>query len=166
MRKMINVNNLVTEKSKEKIFFGDYSGFQRYDNPTYKFAVDMEEKQRNAFWNPNEISMTSDAQKFFELPKDIQDVMERVWLFQTLMDSGQNKGLEEVLASLKTFNTDAAVIGRVREGSKVVVQTKFGKKLLQIAEEKENQFRDAMNDQKEVKYRLEKSLNEQKELSL
>ncbi len=100
--KILDTTNLVTEKSKEKIFFGDYSGFQRYDNPTYKFAVQAEERQRNAFWNPNEISMVNDAQKFFELPDPIQEVMIRIWLFQTLMDSGQNKGLEEVVAELCT----------------------------------------------------------------
>ena len=100
--KILDTKNLVTEKSKEKIFFGDYSGFQRYDNPTYKFAVQAEERQRNAFWNPNEISMVNDAQKFFELPDTMQEVMIRIWLFQTLMDSGQNKGLEEVVAELCT----------------------------------------------------------------
>jgi len=99
---ILNTNNLVPEKSKEKIFFGEYSGFQRYDNPTYSFAVDIEERQRNAFWNPNEISMSTDAQKFFELPEFIQEIMIRIWLFQTLMDSGQNKGLEEVIAELCT----------------------------------------------------------------
>lgn len=97
--KIVDTKNLVPEKSKEKIFFGEYSGFQRYDNPTYKFAVIQEEKQRNAFWNPNEISMVNDSQKFFELPETMQEVMIRIWLFQTLMDSGQNKGLEEVLAN-------------------------------------------------------------------
>ena len=59
--KLIDTQNLVTPKSDEKIFFGKYSSFQRYDNPTFKFAVDMEEKQRNAFWNPKEISMQYDA---------------------------------------------------------------------------------------------------------
>jgi ribonucleoside-diphosphate reductase beta chain len=100
--KILDTKNLVIEKSKEKIFFGEYSGFQRYDNPTYKFAVQAEERQRNAFWNPNEISMVNDAQKFFELPEPMQEVMIRIWLFQTLMDSGQNKGLEEVVAELCT----------------------------------------------------------------
>jgi len=100
--RIIDTTHLVTEKSKEKIFFGDYSSFQRYDNPVYKFAVNMEEKQRNAFWNPNEISMQTDSQKFADLPKPMQDVMIRVWLFQTLMDSAQNTGLEEVLSSLCT----------------------------------------------------------------
>ena len=101
-QKIIQVNNLVTEKTKEKIFFGEYSGFQRYDNPKYKFAVIQEEKQRNAFWNPNEISMVNDAQKFFELPTPMQEIMIRIWLFQTLMDSGQNSGLEGILAELCT----------------------------------------------------------------
>jgi ribonucleoside-diphosphate reductase beta chain len=100
--KILDTQNLIIEKSREKIFFGDYSGFQRYDNPTYKFAVQVEERQRNAFWNPNEISMVNDAQKFFELPEPMQEVMIRIWLFQTLMDSGQNKGLEEVVADLCT----------------------------------------------------------------
>lgn len=102
IKQIIDVENLVTDKNKEKIFLGDYSGFQRYDNPKYLFATQMEEKQRNAFWNPNEITMLADSQKYPELPEEIQEVMKRVWLFQTLMDSGQNKGLEEVLAGLST----------------------------------------------------------------
>jgi len=100
--KLIDTRNLVPQKSKEKIFFGEYSGFQRYDNPKYTFAVNMEEKQRNAFWNPKEISLTTDSQKFFELPTNIQDVMIRIWLFQTLMDSAQSSGLENVISELCT----------------------------------------------------------------
>ena len=73
--KLIDTQNLVTPKSDEKIFFGKYSSFQRYDNPIFKFAVDMEEKQRNAFWNPKEISMQYDVQKFYEMPKEMQEVM-------------------------------------------------------------------------------------------
>lgn len=101
MKKIINTEHLVSDKP-QTIFFGEYSGFQRYDNPKYNFAVNMEERQRNAFWNPNEISMVNDAQKFPELPPEIQEVMINIWLFQTLMDSGQNKGIEEVLAGLAT----------------------------------------------------------------
>jgi len=99
---IVDTDNLVPSKTDEKIFFGAYSGFKRYDNPRYKFAVQMEERQRNSFWNPNEISMNADSQKFFELPNHIQEIMIRIWLFQTLMDSAQNSGLEEVLAELCT----------------------------------------------------------------
>jgi len=100
--RILCTENLVPKNAKERIFFGSYSGFQRYDNPKFPFAVAMEEKQRNAFWNPKEISMTNDALKFFEMPEYIQEIMIRVWLFQTLMDSAQNSGLEEILASLCT----------------------------------------------------------------
>lgn len=163
MRKMINVNNLVTEKSKEKIFFGDYSGFQRYDNPTYKFAVDMEEKQRNAFWNPNEISMTSDAQKFFELPKDIQDVMERVWLFQTLMDSGQNKGLEEVLASLCT-NSEFEAMFKTWGYFELIHSLSYSHILRGIFSDSSKIF-DKIKDYPEIQHRIDKEVALYSELS-
>ncbi|MCP4481697.1 MAG: hypothetical protein GY817_02605 [bacterium] len=100
--KTLCTTNLVPKNANEKIFFGDYSGFQRYDNPQYAFATSIEEKQRNAFWNPQEISMTNDALKFFEMPEFIQEIMIKIWLFQTLMDSAQNSGLEEILAALCT----------------------------------------------------------------
>jgi len=99
---ILNTKNLVPKKTLERIFFGEFSGFQRYDNPMYKFAVSMEEKQRNAFWNPNEISMQTDSQKFFDMPEPMQSVMIRIWLFQTLMDSGQNSGIEGILAEMCT----------------------------------------------------------------
>jgi len=102
IKRILDTTNLVPGKEGEKIFFGEYSSFQRYDNPTYKFAVQIEEKQRNAFWNPNEISMVNDAQKFYDLPEPIQEIMIRIWLFQTLMDSSQNKGLEEIVSELCT----------------------------------------------------------------
>lgn len=100
--KIIDTGNLVSPKSEERIFFGNYSGFQRYDNPSFRFAVEMEERQRNAFWNPNEITMQNDSQKFPELPEEMQEIMKQIWLFQTLMDSGQNKGMESILANLCT----------------------------------------------------------------
>jgi len=100
--KILDTSNLVPKGGKERIFLGEYSGFQRYDSPKYNFAVVQEEKQRNAFWNPNEISMLADEKKFFDLPEFIQEIMIRIWLFQTLMDSAQNSGLESVLAELCT----------------------------------------------------------------
>jgi hypothetical protein len=68
---IIDTKHLIAQHDEEKIFFGSYSGFQRYDSPKYKFAVTQEEKQRNSFWNPNEISMTNDAQKFFADPSSV-----------------------------------------------------------------------------------------------
>lgn len=86
----------------DKVFFGEYSGFQRYDNPAFPRAVKLEEAMRNAFWNPNEISMRDDAVKFFEMPKPVQDAMISIWMYQTLMDSSQNEGLEETICQMVT----------------------------------------------------------------
>ena len=61
--KILCSDNLVPDISEQKIFFGEYSGFQRYDQPKYPFAVNLEEKMRNAFWNPKEISLVSDRIK-------------------------------------------------------------------------------------------------------
>lgn len=100
--KILNTSRLVVPSNQQKIFLGEYSGFQRYDSPKYQFAVNLENTQRNSFWNPNEIAMVTDGIKFPELPEHIQQIMIAVWLFQTLMDSGQNRGLDNILSTIVT----------------------------------------------------------------
>ena len=104
MRKnsVVHTDNLVPGIDKQKIFFGEYSGFQRYDQPKYTFAVDMEETMRNAFWNPKEISLLGDRIKFPDLPQFVQEIETEVLLYQTLMDSGNNRGIDNVLSVLVT----------------------------------------------------------------
>lgn len=97
---IVDVDNL--NSRNDKIFFGEYSGFQRFDKPAYPVAVKLESAMRNAFWNPEEISMRTDAVKFHEMPKSVQDVMCAIWFYQTLMDSAQNRGLEETISSFIT----------------------------------------------------------------
>lgn len=97
---IVDLDNL--NSKNDKIFFGDYSGFQRYDNPSFPRAVKLEESMRNAFWNPNEISMRDDAVKFHQMPKPVQDAMISIWMYQTLMDSSQNEGLEETICQMVT----------------------------------------------------------------
>jgi ribonucleoside-diphosphate reductase beta chain len=153
---IIDVNNLVTQKSKEKIFFGEYSGFQRYDNPTYKFFVNMEEKQRNAFWNPNEISMTSDSQKFPELPEHIQEIMIRIWLFQTLMDSGQNKGLEDILSGLVT-NSEAEAMFKTWGYFELIHSLSYSHLLRGIFSDSTKIF-DRIKDYPEIQHRIDREV--------
>ena len=99
----MEILNLSKKPATEtKIFFGEYSGFQRYDVYKYPFAKNIEEKMRQAFWNPNEVSLASDRLKFPELPKYVQDILTQNILYQTSMDSGQNRGLDGVLATLAT----------------------------------------------------------------
>lgn len=97
---IVDINNL--DSDNDKIFFGEYSGFQRFDKPSYPAAVKLEESMRNAFWNPNEISMRDDAVKFHQMPQSVQDVMCAIWFYQTLMDSAQNRGLEETISDFIT----------------------------------------------------------------
>jgi ribonucleoside-diphosphate reductase beta chain len=99
---IVSTDNLVPGIEQQKVFFGDYSGFQRYDQPKYTFAVNTEEKMRNSFWNPKEISLVSDRIKFPDLPEFIQEIETEILLFQTLMDSGNNRGIDEVLSTLTT----------------------------------------------------------------
>lgn len=100
MHKIIDTSNLGSKN--DKIFFGDYSGFQRYDNPTFGQAVKIEEAMRGAYWNPSEISMRNDSVKFYEMPAAVQDVMCSVIFYQTLMDSAQNRGIEETISQSVT----------------------------------------------------------------
>lgn len=86
----------------DRIFFGEYSGFQRFDKPSFPIAVKLEESMRNAFWNPNEISMRTDALKFHAMPESVKEVMIAIWVYQTLMDSAQNRGLEETISDFIT----------------------------------------------------------------
>lgn len=97
---IVDIENL--NSKNDKIFFGEYSGFQRYDKPAFPTATKLEETMRGSFWNPAEISMRSDAVKFHDMPKSVQDVMCSIWFYQTLMDSAQNRGLEETISSYIT----------------------------------------------------------------
>lgn len=97
---IVDFNNL--NSKNDQIFFGEYSGFQRYDDPAFPSAVKLEESMRNAFWNPNEISMKDDAVKFHLMPIPVQDAMCSIWFYQTLMDSAQNRGLEETISLFVT----------------------------------------------------------------
>ena len=97
---IVDFNNL--NSKNDQIFFGSYSGFQRYDNPAFPSAVKLEESMRGAFWNPNEISMRDDAVKFHLMPSPVQDAMCSIWFYQTLMDSAQNRGLEETISLFVT----------------------------------------------------------------
>ncbi len=95
--------------SKQKIFFGEYNGFQRYDIYKNNFSKVIERAMRQAFWTPEEISLLHDRENFKNLPPEIQEILINNILFQTLMDSGQNRGLDKVMAELVTQSEWEAV---------------------------------------------------------
>lgn len=102
MTVLLDTQNLKDDISERKIFLGTYSGFQRFDTYKYKFAKNIESKMRNAFWNPEEISLVGDRLKFPELPEHAQEILTQNLLFQTLMDSGQARGLDNILCPMTT----------------------------------------------------------------
>ncbi|MDX8383286.1 MAG: ribonucleotide-diphosphate reductase subunit beta [Ghiorsea sp.] len=100
--KILDTNNLIQSNNDKKIFLGNYGGFQRFDQYKYVFAKSIESKMRNAFWNPEEISLVTDRLKFADLPEHAKDIVTTNLLFQTLMDSAQSRGLDSVLIGMTT----------------------------------------------------------------
>lgn len=108
MKKLLDLNLIVKPKDI-KIFLGKYNGFQRYDITKYPFAKQIENNMRQAFWTPEEISLISDRENFKELPENAKEVIVSNLLFQTLMDSAQNRGLDSVMSELVTSSEWEAV---------------------------------------------------------
>lgn len=107
-RKIVDLNLFV--KSKDiKIFFGQYNGFQRYDIYKHNFSKIIERVMRQAFWTPEEISLVADRENFKELPSHIQEILINNLLFQTFMDSVQNRGLDSCMSELVTSSEWEAV---------------------------------------------------------
>lgn len=107
-KKIVDLNLIVPVKDI-KIFLGKYNGFQRYDIYKHPFSKIIERSMRQAFWTPEEISMISDRENFKELPKHIQEIFFNNLLFQTFMDSVQNRGLDSVMSELVTSSEWEAV---------------------------------------------------------
>lgn len=99
MKKLLDLNMFVKPKDI-RIFLGKYNGFQRYDIIKYPFAKQIENNMRQAFWTPEEISLISDRENFKDLPDSIKEIVVSNLLFQTLMDSAQNRGLDSIMAEL------------------------------------------------------------------
>lgn len=106
MKKLVDLNKSDID---EKIFFGEYNGFQRYDLVKYPFAKIIESNMRQAFWTPEEISLISDRENFKHLPEYTQQILINNLLFQTLMDSAQNRGLDAIMSELVTSPSWEAV---------------------------------------------------------
>lgn len=101
--------DLVVPIKDIKIFLGKYNGFQRYDVYKHPFSKVIERSMRQAFWTPEEISMITDRENFKELPNHIQEILVNNLLFQTFMDSVQNRGLDSCMSELVTSSEWEAV---------------------------------------------------------
>jgi len=112
--KVFNIKKAVVPLKEQRLFLGEYSGFQRYDTYRYNKLKRIEETMRNNFWNPEEISLNDDAIKFNELDNNIKECFTQNLLYQTTMDSVQTRGLQAALLKVVSmpelemcFNTQA-----------------------------------------------------------
>ena len=101
MKKIVDLE-LIVPIDNQKIFFGSYNGFQRYDIYKNKITKNIERSMRQAFWTPEEISLIHDKENFENLPNHVQEVIINNLLFQTLMDSTQNRGLDSIMSEIVT----------------------------------------------------------------
>ncbi len=101
VKKIVDLE-LIVPVDEQKIFFGDYNGFQRYDIYKNQFTKNIERSMRQAFWTPEEISLIHDKENFETLPEHVQEIIINNLLFQTLMDSTQNRGLDSIMCEIVT----------------------------------------------------------------
>ena len=101
MKKIVDLE-LIVPIDSQKIFFGSYNGFQRYDIYKNKITKNIERSMRQAFWTPEEISLIHDKENFENLPNHVQEIIINNLLFQTLMDSAQNRGLDSIMSEIVT----------------------------------------------------------------
>ena len=102
MAKVVDTRNLSVDWNKVTIFGGEYGGFQRMDVRRYPELYRLYELQRGAFWVPEEIPLQKDRVNFPSMPEHHQEAFRQNLLFQTLADSVQSRGIEQILAELCT----------------------------------------------------------------
>lgn len=98
MTKVVDPNNLSVDWNKIRIFGGEYGGFQRMDVRRYPELYKLYELQRGAFWVPEEIPLQKDRVSFPSMPEHHQEGFRVNLSFQTLADSVQSRGIEQILA--------------------------------------------------------------------
>lgn len=145
-------------KNGDSLFLGDYSGFQRYDHPKHQHIAKLERLMRGNFWNPEEISCRPDSRQFFTMPQDIQDTMIRIWFYQTMMDSAQNRGLEFTLNSVVS-NPECEALIKTWSYFELIHSISYSHIIQSIFPNSESIF-DSLVGNKEVEERLKGEIDE------
>ncbi len=158
MKKLIDLELIV--KSKDiKIFLGKYNGFQRYDIIKYPFAKQIESNMRQAFWTPEEISLISDRENFKDLPENAQQVIISNLLFQTLMDSAQNRGLDSIMSELVTSSEWEAVF-KTQAFFELIHSLSYSHIIREMFSSDATSIFDRIYMINEIKHRTDKEINE------
>lgn len=155
MKKLVNLEK---KDKNNRIFFGKYNGFQRYDNIKYPFAKQIESNMRQAFWTPEEISLISDRENFKDLPEHIKEIVINNLLFQTLMDSAQNRGLDSVMSELVTSSEWEAVF-KTQAFFELIHSLSYSHIIREMFSSNAEEIFDQIYENKFIKHRTDKEIN-------
>lgn len=158
MKKLVDLDLIVKPKDI-RIFLGQYNGFQRYDVIKYPFAKQIEANMRQAFWTPEEISLISDRENFKELPENAQQVIISNLLFQTLMDSAQNRGLDSIMSELVTSSEWEAVF-KTQAFFELIHSLSYSHIIREMFSSDATSIFDKIYMIDEIKHRTDKEINE------
>lgn len=158
MKKLIDLD-LIQKPKDIKIFLGKYNGFQRYDIIKYPFAKQIEANMRQAFWTPEEISLISDRENFKDLPEHAQQVIISNLLFQTLMDSAQNRGLDSIMSELVTSSEWEAVF-KTQAFFELIHSLSYSHIIREMFSSDATSIFDRIYMIDEIKHRTDKEINE------
>ncbi|MBU3830638.1 MAG: ribonucleotide-diphosphate reductase subunit beta [Candidatus Ureaplasma intestinipullorum] len=158
MKKLIDLD-LIQKPKDIKIFLGKYNGFQRYDIIKYPFAKQIEANMRQAFWTPEEISLISDRENFKDLPEHAQQVIISNLLFQTLMDSAQNRGLDSIMSELVTSSEWEAVF-KTQAFFELIHSLSYSHIIREMFSSDATTIFDKIYMIDEIKHRTDKEINE------
>ncbi|MDE6289810.1 MAG: ribonucleotide-diphosphate reductase subunit beta [Ureaplasma sp.] len=161
MKKLVDLEK--NTKKQSKIFFGEYNGFQRYDIIKYPFAKQIEANMRQAFWTPEEISLISDRENFKDLPKHIQEIIINNLLFQTLMDSAQNRGLDAIMSELVTSSEWEAVF-KTQAFFELIHSLSYSHILREMFSSNAEEIFDKIYSNEMIKHRTDKEISAYTEL--
>ena len=104
--------NTKTDYLNRKMFL-DPAGpvtIQRFEEVKYKKIADFEATARGFFWQPEEISLTKDANDFKEASEAIRHIFTSNLLRQTALDSLQGRGPSQVFAPVVSLPELEALI--------------------------------------------------------
>lgn len=87
---VFNSNNVDT--TKEKMFFGQPLGVQRYDVQKYPVFYRLTQDQLGAFWRPEEFPLQKDRTDYLKLPEGQKHIFTSNLKYQILLDSVQGRG--------------------------------------------------------------------------
>lgn len=87
---VFNATNVDT--TKERMFFGQPLGVQRYDVQKYPVFYRLTQDQLGAFWRPEEFPLQKDRTDYLRLPPDQKHIFTSNLKYQIMLDSVQGRG--------------------------------------------------------------------------